>query len=215
MAAQDATPTEIFSALDDIPLIELPHDTEPRPASDDMRRTLLERSISPKEHDAGKAAINRTRLSKLASLSQTYRTSAVQRLRRSRYHGWRMGVLGACCMSTFVLLCNIAIITTGAIKGYDSDGLANLIVGEETTISRWNTGFHVFINALSTILLAGSNYTMQILSSPTRDDIDTAHAMNQWLDIGILSPRNMRKLPRKRAWLCLFLSLSSIPLHFL
>jgi hypothetical protein len=126
-----------------------------------------------------------------------------------------MGVVISCCMSTFILLCNIAIIITGAIKGYSSDGFANLIVGEETTISRWNTAFHVLINAMSTVLLAGSNYTMQVLSSPTRGDIDKAHAVNQWLDIGILSPRNMRKLPRKCAWLCLFLSLSSIPLHFL
>ncbi|KAH7081153.1 hypothetical protein BKA63DRAFT_202647 [Paraphoma chrysanthemicola] len=83
----------------------------------------------------------------------------------------------------------------------------------QTTISRWNTAFHVFINALSTILLSGSNYTMQVLSSPTRDDIDKAHSKKQWMELGVLSPRNMRAIPRKRTWLCMLLSLSSIPLH--
>jgi hypothetical protein len=118
-------------------------------------------------------------------------------------------------MSTLVLLCNVVLIVTGAIKGYGNDGIADLIVGDETNISRWNTIFHVVINALSTVLLAGSNYTMQVLSSPTRTDIDKAHARDQWLEIGILSPRNMRSLPRKRGLLCLLLSLSSIPLHLL
>jgi hypothetical protein len=126
-----------------------------------------------------------------------------------------MGVLFGCCMSTLVLLCNLAIIVTGAIKGYNEEGIADLMTGDETRISQWNTAFHVAINALSTVLLAGSNYTMQVLSSPTRDDIDKAHGKNRWLEVGVLSPRNIRTLPRKRAWLCLLLTLSSIPLHLL
>jgi hypothetical protein len=103
----------------------------------------------------------------------------------------------------------------GASKGYDMDGIADLITGEEATISRWNTAFHVFINALSTVLLSGSNYTMQVLSSPTRDDIDKAHAKKWWMEIGVLSPRNMHGIPHRRTWLCVLLSLSSIPLHLL
>ncbi|KAF2818378.1 hypothetical protein CC86DRAFT_472899 [Ophiobolus disseminans] len=136
-----------------------------------------------------------------------------QRLRRSRFHGWRMGVLIGCCMSTLVLGCNIAMIVIGAVSGFDNDGVADLITGDETKITRWNTALHILINTLSTVLLAGSNYTMQVLSSPTRGDIDKAHARNQWLEVGILSPRNMRSLPRRRRYLCLLLSLSSIPLH--
>ncbi|KAH7361130.1 hypothetical protein BKA66DRAFT_573670 [Pyrenochaeta sp. MPI-SDFR-AT-0127] len=137
------------------------------------------------------------------------------RLRRSRYHGWRVGVLSALCMSTFVLCCNITLIVAGSVVngGYDKDGVANLVYGNERTISRWNTTFHVLINALSTILLAGSNYTMQVLSSPTRLDIDKAHAKGNWLEIGLLSPRNLRIISRKRMALCLLLAVSSVPLH--
>ncbi|KAI4929197.1 hypothetical protein J4E86_011725 [Alternaria arbusti] len=83
--------------------------------------------------------------------------------------------------------------------GDNVGGIANLKIGDEAVISQWNTALHVLINALSTMLLAGSNYTMQVLSSPTRQDVDAAHARGQWLDIGVLSPRNLRLIPRKRA----------------
>jgi hypothetical protein len=179
-------------------------------------------SISPTKHlsdatnyDAGNTTVRKTPFKRLLTLAQSSRLRVVQNLRRSTFHGWRMGVLIGCCMSTLVLLCNIAIIVTGAVKGYNNNGIADVIVGDEASISRWNTAFHVLINALSTILLSATNYTMQVLSSPTRVDIDKAHAKDKWLEIGILSPRNMRTLPRKRVWLCLFLSVSSIPLHFL
>ncbi|KAF2637831.1 hypothetical protein P280DRAFT_520953 [Massarina eburnea CBS 473.64] len=76
-----------------------------------------------------------------------------------------------------------------------------------------NTGLHVVINVLSTMLLAGSNYTIQVLSSPTREDVDNAHAKGQWLEIGLLSPRNLRAIPWKRTLLWLTMALSSVPLH--
>ncbi|KAL2177065.1 uncharacterized protein P884DRAFT_300000 [Thermothelomyces heterothallicus CBS 202.75] len=38
-----------------------------------------------------------------------------------------------------------------------------------------NIGIHVLINFFGTILLAGSNYHKQILSAPTREQIDEAH----------------------------------------
>jgi len=99
--------------------------------------------------------------------------------------------------------------------GDNVGGIANLKIGDEAVISQWNTALHVLINALSTMLLAGSNYTMQVLSSPTRQDVDAAHARGQWLDIGVLSPRNLRLIPRKRAALWYTLALSSVPLHLL
>jgi len=120
-------------------------------------------------------------------------------------------------MSSFVLCCNIAMIVVAATsKTGDTVGaIANLKIGDEAIISQWNTALHVLINALSTMLLAGSNYTMQVLSSPTRQDVDAAHARGQWLDIGVLSPRNLRLIPRKRAALWYTLALSSVPLHLL
>ncbi len=140
------------------------------------------------------------------------------RLRRTfqrHFHGWRGGVFTSCCLSAIVLLCNIGLIIKGAKNGYDKYGIADVIEGDETTVAQWNIALHVLINVLGTILLSGSNYTLQVLSSPTRDELDKFHKRGEWLDIGVLSLRNIRALPRWRASLCVLLSLSSIPLHLL
>lgn len=139
--------------------------------------------------------------------------------RKKRFSGWRMGVFFGCCMSLFVLCCNIALLVIGTTKtsGYnDSEsGIVTLLYGDETAITRYNIGFHILINFFSSALLAGSNYTMQVISSPTREEIDKAHRQQDWLSIGLLSPRNWKRIARKRALLCLILGLSSVPLHLL
>lgn len=156
-------------------------------------------------------------LAKARTLAHSTNVIVERRIRQSRFHGWRMGVLVGCCMSTFVLCCNIAVIIASMYirPGYFPQGIVNLVTGDEASVSRWNTTLHVLINAFSTMLLGGSNYTMQVLSSPTRFDIDRAHAKGQWVEIGLLSSRNLKAIPRKRVFLWLVLGLSSIPLHLL
>lgn len=78
-----------------------------------------------------------------------------------------------------------------------------------------NTGIHLAINALSTILLSSSNYCMQCLSAPTRKELDNAHSKGKWLDIGVMSTRNLRGIATKRVVLWWLLGISSLPLHLL
>ncbi|KAJ8113250.1 hypothetical protein OPT61_g4571 [Boeremia exigua] len=136
------------------------------------------------------------------------------RLSRSRFYGWRMGVLSGSFMSGFVLCVNIGLAVYGSTteKGY-VNGIADLKTGPAAVMSKWSTTFHLFINAFSTMLLAASNYTMQVLCSPTRADIDTAHQQGNWFDVGILSFRNIKRIPYQRLTLALVLAFSSIPLH--
>jgi hypothetical protein len=84
-------------------------------------------------------------------------------------------------------------------------------------VKRINTAIHILINALSAILLAGSNYCMQVLAAPSREQVDEAHRRGRWLDIGVPSLRNMFKMKGgfKRVTLWLLLALSSVPLHLL
>ena len=56
---------------------------------------------------------------------------------------------------------------------------------------------------------------MQCLSSPTRSEIDKAHSQGIWLDIGVPSVRNLRRLSTARIVLWWLLAFSSIPLHLL
>lgn len=70
-------------------------------------------------------------------------------------------------------------------------------------------------NALSTLLLAASNNCVQLLSAPTRQDIDLAHIRGKWLDIGAPSVRNLPVLGSMRLSLYALLLISSIPLHLM
>lgn len=90
-----------------------------------------------------------------------------------------------------------------------------LFVGDCDRAHRLNTELHLLINVLSTILLGTSNFAMQALSAPTRKEVDVAHLKRQWLDIGVLSIRNLRNVNRKRVMLWSILGLSSLPRHLL
>jgi hypothetical protein len=95
------------------------------------------------------------------------------------------------------------------------DGIATVTSSSSTTISRLNVFLHILINAFSTALLAASSYCMQLLSAPTREEVDSAHRSGRYMDIGIMSLQNIRHISTERRLLWLILAFSSIPLHLL
>lgn len=133
---------------------------------------------------------------------------------RMRGAGWRAGVFYAGVAIAVVFLINLCV-TIWALTQGSEHGHALLYEGSCSTTTRLNTGIHFIINAFGSIMLAGTNYAMQCLSSPTRQEIDLAHAQNRWLDIGVPSVRNLKHISRQRKWLWFVLGLSSIPLHLL
>ena len=109
------------------------------------------------------------------------------------------GVLACACSAAFVLLVNA--LTTIAVvvrHGVGTEGRHTLYEGECKIANMLDTVLHLFINILSTGLLGCSNYSMQCLSAPTRKEIDTAHSKGLWLDVRILSTRNLRRVEKKR-----------------
>ena len=118
-------------------------------------------------------------------------------------------------VAAVVLLINV-ILTIWAVSGSGvQNGFGTLQDGSckrTATLTFW---MHLAINVLSTLLLGASNYSMQCLSSPTRSEIDKAHGQGVWLDIGVPSVRNLRRLSTDRIVLWWLLALSSIPLHLL
>nr|CAD11369.1 putative protein [Neurospora crassa] len=128
---------------------------------------------------------------------------------------WRRGTLGWSfgALATFVI--NLTLMLY-AVLGADADprtGLRHLGSGMCSNIHNIDIGVHVVINALSTVLLAGSNYCMQCASAPTRNQIDQAHRAKRWLDVGRPSLRNFRSLGLRNATLWVLLAVSSLPLH--
>jgi len=133
----------------------------------------------------------------------------------SRFTGWRFGVLNFAIWASVVFVMNFVGMILGFAATSGSRGV--FFDGDCDRVETLNTGLHLGINILSTILLAGSNYTMQCLSAPTRSDIDAAHGRKpgMYLDIGVPSIRNLRHISRRRVILWAALALSSLPLHLL
>lgn len=136
--------------------------------------------------------------------------------RNQYFSGWKLGAFLGVIAAIIVLIVNI-----GALAGSVSrnsagpDGRIPLYEGTCSKVRQLNVGAHLLINILATILLGASNYCLQCASAPTRSEIDKAHKEKQWLDIGVLSRRNLRLISKKKLVLWILLVLSSLPLHLL
>ena len=133
------------------------------------------------------------------------------------YTGWHTGVLSCATSAIVVLFINVGLTIYAATNPeYKMErGIGTLYEGgceKSTTIGLW---IHLGINALSTLLLSGSNYTQQCLVAPTRSEIDAAHARRRWMDIGVLSVRNLFRIKPERMLLWIAIGFTSIPLHLL
>ena len=132
-----------------------------------------------------------------------------------RFSGWRGGVAACIAISALVLFLNAVLAIVAAVRWDKADGLAAAFTGDCGVAARWTTAIHLVINLLSSLLLGASNYCMQRLVAPTRQEIDDAHAQKRWLDIGIPSIRNVSSINARRVVIWTLLALSSVPLHFL
>lgn len=91
---------------------------------------------------------------------------------------------------------------------------AILFYGNCTTSRYLNVGLHLLINLLSTAVLASSNYFMQVLNAPSRDEINEAHLRLSSLEIGIPSLKNLPYLSAFKRSLWGLLLITSLPIHF-
>ncbi|KAK8044795.1 hypothetical protein PG993_004819 [Apiospora rasikravindrae] len=78
-----------------------------------------------------------------------------------------------------------------------------------------NIILHLALNIISTGILSSSNFFMQIVTSPSRPEIDEAHTYLRSLDIGLQSLRNLSFLSHFKQCCWVLLLLSTIPIHLL
>ncbi|EXJ94235.1 hypothetical protein A1O1_02628 [Capronia coronata CBS 617.96] len=138
--------------------------------------------------------------------------------RRSRRRwlgqGWKASTRIALFAAVVVLVANVSITSAIVTNGMDMQGGVWMVyAGSCEQIETKDTWVHLALNVVATILLASSNYCMQLLSAPSRSEIDRAHAKRKWLDVGIPSIRNLGSLRKKKVILWWVLGISSIPLH--
>ena len=132
-----------------------------------------------------------------------------------KVQGYHFGILCCAVASAVVMVINLTL-TVWASKRYGlQEGLGTIVDGKCSETKKLAVCTHLGINVLSTLLLGASNYTMQCLSSPTREDINRAHSQNLWLNIGTPSIRNLLGISRSRMVLWWLVAISSVPLHLL
>lgn len=135
--------------------------------------------------------------------------------RLKKLEGYHFGVLCCAGVAAAVLLINLIFTIWAISRSEIQNGLGTLQDGNCKRTANLTFWAHLIINILSTLLLGASNYSMQCLSSPTRREIDKAHNKGLWLDIGVPSVRNLRRLSTTRVTFWWLLAISSIPLHLL
>lgn len=129
--------------------------------------------------------------------------------------GWRTGAYSAACIALISLIINIAAAIWLKRHPNASSNLVQVFSGNCDEVSRMDIWVHLLINAISTLLLGGSNYCMQCLCAPTRPEVDKAHANGQFLDIAVPSFHNLSYIAGSRHILWWILAVSSLPLHLM
>ncbi|RAR12289.1 hypothetical protein DDE83_004177 [Stemphylium lycopersici] len=94
-------------------------------------------------------------------------------------------------------------------------GLSVIYRGSCSHSSNVDISVHILINAIGTLIIASSNFFMQILTAPTRKDIDRAHQRQKSLEIGVQSLHNLAQETASctKGFFWMLLCLSSIPFH--
>jgi hypothetical protein len=138
-------------------------------------------------------------------------------------HGrlWIKGVVLCSWVMGTVLIINtiLTIIAAGLAYGGNNAqnfSFASMYKGKCSTAKNWSTGMHLVINILSTLMLGASNYCMQCLASPSRAQVDKAHAKRVWVRIGEPNIWNLLSRQRgKRQVLGWILLVTSAPIHLM
>lgn len=113
--------------------------------------------------------------------------------------GWRGGVTLNALLAFLVFVAAIVCLAFAGAKGKISGGGSSVVDGDVGEVRDANLGIHALVNIFAVVLVAAANYVVQVLSSPTRCEVDTAHEKLTWVDIGIPSLRNLRLISSTRA----------------
>ncbi|KAK0515276.1 hypothetical protein JMJ35_002655 [Cladonia borealis] len=155
-------------------------------------------------------------LDRLRSQDKVQQLPTSKRKSKHKYlQGWHMGVALCAFTAGTVLVINVIVTIWGAARFGVHGTLVTIQNGDCSKSKKLSLWLHLAINILSTLLLGASNYCMQCLSSPSRAEIDSAHSQHIWLDIGVPSVRNLRRVSWNKIILWWLFAISTIPLHLL
>lgn len=115
--------------------------------------------------------------------------------------GWRGGVALTISLAFMCLLVAIVAVILGATTKRLTGSPETIFEGKCGRARAIDLGLHAMINVFALFFIAGGNYGAQVLASPTRTEVATAHSKQRWLDIGIPSMRNLKGISKGRGLL--------------
>ena len=151
----------------------------------------------------------------LTDLSKPNKPPAVPHKSGKYTNGWRSTVVSNIVLGVVILIINLALAIWIYADYPVKSGVATIYRGHCDKTKNVIIVLHLAICILSTLLLGASSYCIQVLTAPTRHEIDAAHARHKSLSIGVTGLDNLFYLDRKKSVLCFLLAVSSIPLHLL
>lgn len=134
--------------------------------------------------------------------------------RNSLRKGWRRtAVINTTAVAIFTLLAAMLLACSSSRSGGGINSSLVFFDGDCAKSRSVNLWLHLLLNACSTGVLASSNFFMQVVSSPTRSEIDKAHREQTALEIGVPSLSNIFYVAwfKGVCWALFFAS--SFPLH--
>jgi hypothetical protein len=113
-------------------------------------------------------------------------------------------------LSAVVLLTNVIWLSYALANYGVRDGLGIISRGSCQSLKGLDIWLHLLINVLSTCLQSATNMHVAAFSSPSRQEVDSAHQAQHWLHLGVFSIRNLPRIARGKAGLVLFLLVSCV-----
>lgn len=130
--------------------------------------------------------------------------------------GWRRtgttnAILAYLCGIVLLILLSISVSQPNA----SLSGSTIIFNGDCKLSTSINLILHLLVNIVSGVVLASSNFFMQVLNSPSRREIDKAHRWLRSVDIGVPSLKNLQHVSyfKLTSWIIFFIS--SSPIHLL
>ena len=123
--------------------------------------------------------------------------------------GWRGGVALNVLLSFLMLAVAVVGLVFGIARGLDTAGQSLLFSGSCETASTISWSLHAVISVMVVVTVVGGNYVFQVLSSPTREEVDMARSKRKWLDVGVPSFRNLAHIDARRAAMAVVILLAA------
>ncbi|SPO04312.1 uncharacterized protein DNG_06995 [Cephalotrichum gorgonifer] len=134
---------------------------------------------------------------------------------KSRATGWRQPAIVNTILLAFL---SLGLFITTFFAGNETQSYTiNLLfyAGDCETTRLLDLGIHLALNIVATLTFSSSIFFMQVLNSPTREEVDAAHAKGKSVEIGVPSLSNLLGLSRFKGFTWVVLAVFSLPVHLL